>query len=380
LEAIERFHQARTREAGSSIESLLKVFIERGSADLRAAGFRIYEQRLAIRPREQFAIEFFCHLADASCLPTLWQLLEEPEHRGPYSRKWSIMEAIARIGDDRLPDRVLSEAEGDGFDRAVPVLRTLFAGTKDPRALSLVARRAAALASRHSHSEVCCALIAAIGGEPALVMVQDTLNHLPESTRASLLLQARGVGVEQRLRDLAKLGVLDADQLATALATRSDGSLPSQVLRAMATAKAVLTFDSEFSATPVPHHQLIVDLASITRGRFSPTNVRQTETGLHGEHDAYELRFDFQGQAWLTKCGDDSDWFDHVAVATCANRALAQCGEDCRFIPVVPDSQYPSYVFAPPSGARQAETQGLLALDRYNLPVVLDEGPPEAWY
>jgi hypothetical protein len=59
------------------------------------------------------------------------------------------------------------------------------------------------------------------------------------------------------------------------------------------------------------------------------------------ELDAYAMKFEFASKSYQFRCGDQSDWYDHMKVVDAVNAALGDAGVTRRFIELEPNGQFP---------------------------------------
>lgn len=139
---------------------------------------------------------------------------------------------------------------------------------------------------------------------------------------------------------------------------RRAGTIVGQLLDALEKAGLAYRFDAETGGTPVPHDRLLLDLAALAP-ELELDDVEQEGPEPGVEDYVYAVRCTSRGRRYEVRCGDQSEWYDHEAVAGLLNEVLAAGGSPNRLQLLFLDGQYPIYASAPREAVAAARQLGL---------------------
>jgi hypothetical protein len=336
--------------------------IDHSRDELRTAALGLFERCLDGEPRGQFDVAFFAERADLSHAPRLWRVIAEKPAPDFTGERHAALKGLTRLKAPGIRDTLLSELDVDHSSLSVlELLKELLEGSNDQEAIASLVERAKRVSKGSYHERFFAQTIAAIGGPETLPIVEELIADIPDHLTVEVRLEARGLTLAQALDELQAGGLLSLEQRRTLSKTKParHASLAEQILVALESAGALLRFDAEFSGTPVPHDRLLVELARLAP-ELVVTDVAQQGPLPAAEQQAYSLTFQCARTRYELQCGDSSDWYDHDSVASILNRALADMGEQKRFVRIGRDDQYPRYMCASPAAIAHVEKKGLL--------------------
>lgn len=155
------------------------------------------------------------------------------------------------------------------------------------------------------------------------------------------------------LDGLHEAGILSDKDLQAASCALAEFTLdgPQGAAIALGETSAALCFDAEYDFMPVPHDELVEELAELSGGRFKPTFVSQeweAAQGVDPDDVPYTVRFVHAERVYRFGPANLHDYYDVPSVAAACNRALADAGIPERFVLLDTGGQDACVMFGPP--------------------------------
>ena len=189
--------------------------------------------------------------------------------------------------------------------------------------------------------------LARMGGEEAFVLEALAKIENPDF-RVLILAAVQGRGWMEITGDLVKWGLMSRKpHLHTIYRIAfEDFHTPYQELMTLMEAVGqALTIHVESDLYPVPHQELVSQLAAITQGALKVEFPRQRLVEVDGFFH-YQVSFISQGSVYRFQFEEQGDWFVVLPVVEAVNRALKDAGSPRHLIMPRMTDQTASYVFA----------------------------------
>jgi HEAT repeat protein len=319
------------------------------------------------RAGDEGAMQILCDHADMDCLPLIQAYFDDPAtaHRSEALR------AIVRLkGAAALPVLQAAFKDKQLCHAAVAAAADSFAGSGDPTVLNALAELNQD--DFYAKPAIVAAAMAVSPEETALVVreIVSTKSYA-DYQGPPIFWYFKKITVETALADFINAGLIEdrsyADEIAAVRAEYNHYSPYDVFLNVLEQTWQLAWFDVEVGTYPVPHDNLVHQLARISAGRFQAAHIDQTVVGdpERDETLTYKLQWICGDRLYTVAPQDHGDWYDLGTIIDGANTALEDNGRKERFLLLNTGDQTAQVIFGD-----QATLEAMAA--KYQLPLVTD--------
>jgi hypothetical protein len=364
---------------GHNLQRLIEHPDPKIAEPVRAALLGRALDRFKKPPYEQWVVRDLALAADRTTIPVLEDIAAKV--KDPIGRMYAV-QALTRLEPEHALDRALAFARAEkGFSLATSMLERLATKENTDRIVDAfleIQRR-----DRPPIDLGEARLLLGRLGPRGRKAVEESMDRLRPDARAWAVWKLNGLDLNATIDDLRAAGLttmgrddilakMRKSRRAAGEAGELDLTDPSGLGSALAWAGILTQFDTETDEIPCRHHELIMEFAENTGGRFDPECAvqawhRKDQEDIEGP---YTVRFLYKGRLYRFGAENRHDWYDVEAVVRALNFALATAGRPERFSGLETGDQTAAYVFADPEAFRPIA-------EKYGLILSKDPGAPE---
>jgi hypothetical protein len=311
-------------------------------------------------------------VADLTDMPILEDIVARA--KDPVSRAYALR-GLARLEPERAVERVLAEIQRDRPWSMLTDLLQKYAVEADyERICALVYPSTSEKKLRLERNDA--RLLLEKLGSRGRQQLLDRIDQFEAHAREWIKWKLEGLEVRQAVTELHAAGVIEMTPEEVMARIKEhheksgkplDTTEPSLLTLALGYSDLTVYFDTETGSLPCKHHDLILDFARSSGGRFGPECPVQI-WHCQDEDDykgPYTVQFIYCGRLYRFAAENYGDYYDVDAVVRAMNVALEHNGQRERYIGLYTGDQCAHFVFADPAAF-------IPIAQRYGLPLSQD--------
>lgn len=324
------------------VASVLEKLVRRGRGPEAEAAARLILRDAAARPslnlRQRVAIGVAAPLMGRVDPAALEPFLAARESSVVTDVLIALIPSRGASAIETLLDRLGQISDTHEFEAAVMAVGRALRGSEDAAVVQRLLDASTAMGDRSESRRAALALaLADLGGTRAREEAMARLSRLTGIYRTHVRSALAGTTASDAIAWAVEAGIVPATAARHALSQENGRSFRSGAGAAwdlaLSPQGSFLFFDCETCEVVSRHDALVWEMATASRGRFSPDAALQTTVGeaVPGA-PVYRLEVVSRGRLFTVMCRNHGDWYDTSSVFALVHRALAEAGVDERFV------------------------------------------------